>query len=66
MKFFKKYSGYIGFGSLLSGMIIGGWGWDKFESTITARTHGSVFMIIVGVALIIIGLLALNLSSQKR
>ncbi len=62
----RKYSGYIGFGSLLAGMIIGGIGWDKYESTLPWRTQGSVFMIIAGVALIIIGLVTLKVNTKKE
>lgn len=39
----------------LGGMIVGGIGWDKHDSTIEARTHGSVVMIIIGIAMIVVG-----------
>jgi sulfite exporter TauE/SafE len=65
MNWFKKYSGYIGFGLLLSGMILGAIGWIKNESTITADTKGAVFMIILGVTMIIGGLVTLKLNSSK-
>jgi TRAP-type C4-dicarboxylate transport system permease small subunit len=39
----------------LGGMIIGGWGWDKNESTIAKRTRGAVPMMIVGCSMIAAG-----------
>lgn len=52
--------------SLFGGMIIGAWGWDKFESTIPERTNGSVTMIIVGVAMIIAGLLTFFIVGKGK
>jgi sulfite exporter TauE/SafE len=62
----KKYSGYIGFGSFLLGMVLGGIGWEKYESTLAWRTQGSVFLIVLGVALIIIGLAVINIYGGKK
>ena len=36
-----------------AGLSLAGWGWDKNESTIPARTIGAVPMIVVGCALIV-------------
>ena len=41
------------------GMIIGGWGWDKHESTIAKRTKGSVAMMWIGGVMIGAGLLGM-------
>lgn len=62
----RKYSGYIGFGGLLFGMIIGAIGWIKNESTIAADTKGAVFLIVVGVALIIVGLIVLAIFGGRK
>lgn len=62
----KKYSGYIGFGLLLGGMITGAIGWIKHDSTKAAATQGSVFLIVLGVAMIAGGLLTLKLNSGKK
>jgi hypothetical protein len=66
MNFYQKYSGYIGFGLLLGGMIVGAIGWDKYDSTLPARTQGSVTLIVVGVAMIIGGLITLKLNSKGK
>jgi hypothetical protein len=55
-----------GFASLLGGMIIGAWGWDKYESTIPARTAGSVTMMVIGVAMIVIGLLIFFIGGNRK
>jgi len=47
------------------GMIIGGWGWDKNESTIPERTHGAVAMMWIGGILIAGGLLGMALIGGK-
>jgi len=55
--------------SLLSfflGMAIAGWGWDKNESTIAARTHGAVAMIVIGCIMIVGGLLGMWLVSNRK
>ena len=52
----KNQKGLLACGSFLVGMIIGGWGWDKNTSTIAERTHGAVPMMVIGGALIVIGL----------
>lgn len=62
----KKYSGYIGFGLLLGGMIIGAIGWDKYDSTIPARTQGSVLLIVTGVAMILGGVATIKLNSSNK
>ena len=56
---FRKYSGYIGVGSLLLGMIIGAIGWIKNESTIAADTKGAITLIVSGVTMIIGGLVVI-------
>lgn len=38
----------LGFGLMGGGLFIAGWGWDKWESTIPARTEGALTMMIVG------------------
>lgn len=51
----------------LGGMIIGGWGWDKNESTIAARTHGGVLMMVIGSIMIISGLIMyFTIGNRKR
>ena len=45
----------------IGGMVLGAWGWDKNESTIPARTHGAVTMIIAGCTMIAGGLLGMYL-----
>jgi sulfite exporter TauE/SafE len=62
----RKYSGYIGFGSLLGGMIIGAIGWDKYESTLPWRTQGSVFMIVLGCVMIAFGLFIIKINTKKE
>lgn len=41
--------------SFALGMVIAAWGWDKNESTVLARTHGAVLMIVVGCIMILAG-----------
>lgn len=43
--------------AFVGGLILAGWGWDKNDSTVVARTHGAVAMIIVGCALAVAGLI---------
>ena len=55
--------------SLLSfalGIIIAAWGWDKNESTIAARTHGAVAMIVVGCVMILAGIIGMAVVSNRR
>lgn len=66
MNFLRKYAGYIGFSSLLGGMIVGAIGWDKYDSTVAARTQGSVLLIIIGVAMIIGGLAVIKANTKKE
>lgn len=47
------------------GMGLAAWGWDKNESTIEARTHGAVFMIVTGCVMIGGGLLGMYLIGGK-
>jgi TRAP-type C4-dicarboxylate transport system permease small subunit len=47
------------------GMIIGGWGWDKNESTIPERTKGGVAMMWTGGIMIVSGLLGMFLLGGK-
>lgn len=51
--------------AFVAGMIIAAWGWDKNESTIAARTHGAVFMIVTGCVMIVGGLLGMALIGGK-
>lgn len=51
--------------SFVLGMIIAGWGWDKNESTIPARTHGAVAMIVIGCVMTAGGLLGMALIGGK-
>lgn len=48
------------------GMIIGGWGWDKYESTLPERTQGSVFMMVAGGVMIVAGLLVWAINSFRK
>lgn len=52
--------------SFVLGMIIAGWGWDKNESTIAARTHGAVAMIIIGCVMIAGGLIGMKAIGGKK
>lgn len=48
------------------GMVVGGLGWDKYESTEAARSQGSVIMIVIGVAMILIGLSIFRIKGNKK
>lgn len=48
------------------GLALAAWGWDKNESTIEARTHGAVPMIIGGCILAFIGLLGFFTVGNKK
>jgi hypothetical protein len=48
------------------GIGLAAWGWDKNESTIAARTHGAVAMIIVGCVLTAGGLIGWFTIGNKR
>lgn len=52
--------------SFVLGMIITAWGWDKNESTIAARTHGAVAMIIIGCVMIAGGLIGMKAIGGKK
>lgn len=55
--------------SLLSfglGMLIAAWGWDKNDSTIAARTHGAVAMIVVGCVMIVAGVIGMISTSNRK
>lgn len=52
--------------SFVLGMIIAGWGWDKNESTIEARTHGAVAMIVIGCVMIAGGLIGMKAIGGKK
>ena len=52
--------------AVVIGGILAAWGWDKNESTIEARTHGAVAMIIVGIALLLGGLVGWQLFGNKK
>lgn len=55
--------------SLLSfaiGILVLGWGIDKETSTIAARTHGSVAMIVVGCVMIAVGLIGMAAVSNRK
>lgn len=45
--------------SFFLGMVIAAWGWDKETSTIAARTHGAVTMIVIGCIMIVGGLIGI-------
>lgn len=45
--------------AFILGLAIAAWGWDKNESTIPARTHGAVPMIVVGCVMIAGGLIGM-------
>lgn len=51
--------------ALVLGLVIAGWGWDKYESTIAARTKGSVFMIVTGLVMFF-GALAMLIAGSNR
>lgn len=61
----KKNPMFYFVASFILGMIIGGWGWDKNDSTIPARTHGGLTMMIVGSVMIVGGLLGMFLWKGK-
>lgn len=48
------------------GLGLAAWGWDKNESTIAARTHGAVPMIIIGCVLAAAGLIGFFTVGNKR
>lgn len=52
--------------AFVGGLIIAGWGWDKNESTIAARTHGAVAMIIIGCALTVGALIYFFTAGNKK
>lgn len=52
--------------SFFLGMVIGGWGWDRNESTIIARTHGAVPMMIVGSIMIAVGAVGMFVYKGKK
>jgi hypothetical protein len=43
--------------AFIGGLVLAAWGWDKNESTIAARTHGAVGMIVTGCVLAAAGLI---------
>lgn len=55
--------------SLLSfaiGILVLGWGIDKETSTIAARTHGAVTMIVIGCVMIVVGLIGMAAVSNRK
>lgn len=48
------------------GMGLAGWGWDKNESTIPARTVGAVPMIVIGCIMIIGGIIGFFTAGSKK
>lgn len=52
--------------SFVLGMVIAAWGWDKNESTIAARTHGAVTMIVIGCIMIGSGLFGFFTLGNKK
>lgn len=50
----------------LGGMVVGGIGWDKYDSTLESRAHGSISLIAIGVAMIITGALIFFTKGNKR
>jgi hypothetical protein len=57
---------FWGFVGLLGGMIVAGWGWDKYDSTLPERTTGSITMMIVGCVMIVVGLLIFFTSRGEK
>lgn len=47
------------------GLALAAWGWDKNESTIAARTHGAVFMIVSGCVIALSGLIGMATIGGK-
>jgi hypothetical protein len=52
--------------SFALGIVIAAWGWDKNESTIAARTHGAIAMIVVGCIMILAGIIGMASVSNRR
>ncbi len=52
--------------AFVGGLILAAWGWDKNESTIGARTHGAVAMIVVGCVLAAAGLIGFFTVGNRR
>lgn len=52
--------------AFILGMALAGWGWDKNESTIAARTVGALPMIIVGCVMIAGGLIGFFTFGNRR
>lgn len=52
--------------AFVGGTILAAWGWDKNESTIAARTHGAVAMIIVGCVLAAAGLIGFFTAGNRK
>lgn len=52
--------------AMVLGIVLIGWGWDKNESTIPARTHGAVLMIVTGVILFIGAFIALAAGTKGK
>jgi len=48
------------------GLAVAAWGWDKNESTIEARTHGAIFMIVAGCIVAGLGLLGFFTLGNKK
>lgn len=48
------------------GLGLAAWGWDKNESTIPARTHGAIAMIVVGCAVALLGLIGFFTVGNKK
>lgn len=51
--------------AMIIGPVVFGWGLDKYESTIEARTHGSVFMMVTG-ALLFVGAVIMLAAGSNR
>lgn len=47
---------FWGFVLFLGGMIVGGIGWDRHDSTLPWRTQGSTTIIVIGVVMIVAGI----------
>ncbi len=52
--------------SFALGIAIAAWGWDKNESTIAARTHGAVAMIVIGCVMIVAGAIGMFTASNNK
>jgi hypothetical protein len=52
--------------AFIGGLVLAAWGWDKNDSTIAARTHGSVAMIVTGCVLAVAGLIYFFTGGNRK